>query len=64
MDTVLDLLMDGMTGVVSLGQSKDWSEAELAQALASVAGHVLEQVERLLESAVEPTQSAVTYLPR
>jgi dTDP-4-dehydrorhamnose reductase len=62
-DGVLDLLLDGMTGVVRLAPGEQWSEAEFAQALALVADHHADLVVEVGAAASLSSGPVTSYLP-
>jgi dTDP-4-dehydrorhamnose reductase len=62
-DAVLDLLLDGVTGLVPLYPAESWSEADFAQALAKVAGYNENLLLLAGDTASPLPKTAPTYLP-
>ncbi|HEX8415554.1 MAG TPA: hypothetical protein VF637_16990, partial [Sphingomicrobium sp.] len=62
-DCVLDLLLDQMTGAVCLVPGERWSEAELADVLAAVAGHRKDLLIKVGPAANAPLADVISYLP-
>jgi hypothetical protein len=60
---VLDLLLDQMTGAVCLVPGERWSEAELADVLAAVAGHRKDLLIKVGPAANAPLADVISYLP-